>query len=104
MTITTLNFYGASLTLLSIIDSFRKIADMLRARLVALAALAVVRPDWRAGLLAALDPALDAVIMQATVFDGPAVDGVTTLQAMTVDGLPVARHHAKLEAIRAAAG
>ena len=69
-----------------------------------LAALAVLRPDWRAGLLAALDPALDAVIMQATVFDGPAVDGVTTLQAMTVDGLPVARHHAKLEAIRAAAG
>ena len=33
-----------------------------------------------------------------------AVDGVTTLQAMTVDGLPVARHHAKLAAIRAAAG
>ena len=69
-----------------------------------LAALAVLRPDWRAALLAALDPALDAAIMQATVYDGPAVDGVTTLQAMTVDGLPVARHHAKLAAIRAAAG
>ena len=48
LTVTTLNFYGASLTLLSIIDSFRKIADMLRARLVALAALAVVTVTFAA--------------------------------------------------------
>ena len=42
LTVTTLNFYGASLTLLSIVDSFGKITNMLRARLVALGALAVV--------------------------------------------------------------
>ena len=68
-----------------------------------LAALAVLRPDWRALLLAALDPALDEKILRATVFDGPAVDGVTTVQALTVDGLPMERHHAKLAAIKAAA-
>lgn len=68
-----------------------------------LAALAVLRPDWRAALLAALDPALDEKILRATVFDGPAVDGVTTLQALTVDGLPMERHHAKLAAIQAVA-
>lgn len=42
LTVTTLNFYGASLTLLSIIDSVRKIADMARARILTLAALACI--------------------------------------------------------------
>jgi len=41
LTATSLNFYGASLTLLSIVDSFRKIANMPRARLIALAVVAV---------------------------------------------------------------
>jgi len=42
VTITTLNFYGASLTLLSIVDCFGKIGNMLRARLLSLALVAVV--------------------------------------------------------------
>jgi nucleobase:cation symporter-1, NCS1 family len=41
LTATTLNFYGASLTLLSIVDSFRRIADMARGRIAALVALGV---------------------------------------------------------------
>ena len=40
LTVTTLNFYGASLTLLSIVDSFARIGNMVRARLVSLAVLA----------------------------------------------------------------
>jgi hypothetical protein len=35
------------------------------------------------------------------VAHGPAVDGVTALAELTVDGLDLARHHAKLRAIRA---
>lgn len=68
-----------------------------------LAALALLRPDWRAPLLAALDPALDAAVLQAIVANGPAVDGVTAERALTVDGLSMAAHHAKLTAILAAA-
>lgn len=69
-----------------------------------LAALAVLRPEWRGALLATLDPALDRQILEATVRDGPAVDGISRLQAMTVDNLPLELHHAKMAAIRAAAG
>ncbi len=69
-----------------------------------LAALAVLRPDWRETLLAVLDPKLDRQILEAMVQDGPAVDGISRVQAMTVDNLPLETHHAKLTAIRAAAG
>jgi NCS1 family nucleobase:cation symporter-1 len=41
LTATSLNLYGASLTLLSIVDSFRKIVNMPRARLIALAIVGV---------------------------------------------------------------
>lgn len=41
LTATSLNLYGASLTLLSIVDSFRKIADLKAARLIALGLVAV---------------------------------------------------------------
>jgi hypothetical protein len=34
------------------------------------------------------------------VNDGPAVDGVTRQRGLTVDGMPAAVHHAKLQAIR----
>ncbi len=64
-------------------------------------ALAVLRPDWRESLLQCLDVDLDRAILQATVYDGPAVDGVTRAQGLTVDSLPVEVHHAKLRAIRA---
>ena len=64
-------------------------------------ALAVLRADWRDSLLACLNADLDQAILRATVYDGPAVDGVTRAQGLTVDSLPAEVHHAKLRAIRA---
>ncbi len=69
-----------------------------------LAALAVLRPDWRTPLLATLNPDLDRAILAATVQNGPAVDGISRLQTLTVDNLDIATHHQKLAAIRAAVG
>ena len=46
-----------------------------------LGALAVVRADWRQRLLRCLDEALDRRILEATLRDGPAVDGVSRVQA-----------------------
>ena len=68
-----------------------------------MAALAVLRPDWRESLLASLDEQRDAAILQTMVNDGPAVDGVTRERTLTVDTLPLDVHHAKLRAIRAVA-
>ena len=50
-------------------------------------ALAVLRPDWRESLLGCLDADLDRAILWATVYQGPAVDGVTRTQGLTVDSL-----------------
>lgn len=69
-----------------------------------LAALAVLRPDWRATILRSLDPALDQHILETTVTQGPAVDGISRQQTLTVDNHPIAMHHAKLAQIRAAVG
>jgi D-glutamate cyclase len=64
-------------------------------------ALAALRSDWRESLLGCLDADLDGAILGATVYDGPAVDGVTRAQGLTVDSLAMDVHHAKLRAIRA---
>ena len=66
-----------------------------------LGALAVLRPDWRERLLACLDAKLDQAILEATVNNGPAVDGVSRLRRMTVDNLDMTVHHSKLREIRA---
>src|SRR5271166_2725631 len=50
-------------------------------------ALAVLRDDWRGNLLACLDETLDRAILEAAVEHGPAVDGVSRLQTLTVDNL-----------------
>jgi hypothetical protein len=68
-----------------------------------IAALAVIRDDWRASLIDGLDAARDAAVLRAMVNDGPAVDGVTRQRTLTVDSLPANVHHAKLRAIRAVA-
>jgi hypothetical protein len=65
-----------------------------------LGALAALRPDWRERLLACLDEKLDKAILEATVNNGPAVDGVSRLHTMTVDNLDMAIHHSKLQEIR----
>ncbi|HME26028.1 MAG TPA: glutamate cyclase domain-containing protein [Acetobacteraceae bacterium] len=64
-------------------------------------ALAVIRDDWRATLIDCLDPERDGAILQAMVYDGPAVDGVTRQRTLTVDSMAAEVHHAKLHAIRA---
>ena len=66
-----------------------------------LGALAALRPDWRERLLACLDEEHDKAVLEATVNNGPAVDGVSRLRAMTVDNLELAVHHNKLREIRA---
>jgi D-glutamate cyclase len=66
-----------------------------------LGALAALRPDWRERLLTCLDESLDKAILETTVDQGPAVDGVSLLQAMTVDNLDLTVHHNKLRDIRA---
>jgi hypothetical protein len=68
-----------------------------------LAALAVLRDDWRKKMLGCLDAALDTAVLEAMVLHGPAVDGVSRLRAMTVDSLDLAIHHSKLHEIRALA-
>jgi hypothetical protein len=62
--------------------------------------LAIARPGWRATLSACLDPHLDRQILEATVRDGPAVDGVTRQQTLTIDTLDCVAHHRVLEAVR----
>jgi hypothetical protein len=65
-----------------------------------LGGLAVTRPAWREALLACLDPELDRTILETTVRDGPAVDGVTRQRTVTIDSLDCATHHLVLESIR----
>ena len=65
-----------------------------------LAALAVLRPDWRGKMLTCLDPQLDRAVLEAMIEHGPAVDGVSRVRAMTVDNLDIAAHHNKLREIR----
>lgn len=69
-----------------------------------LAALAVLRADWRAELLGCLDPALDQSVLEAMVAHGPAVDGVSLRRVATIDSLDLDTHHRKLAAIVAALG
>jgi hypothetical protein len=66
-----------------------------------LAGLAALRDNWRAGLRDSLDPDLDRAILQATVRDGPAVDGVTGTQTSTIDTLDGDAHRQMLAAILA---
>jgi hypothetical protein len=66
-----------------------------------LGALAALRPEWRERLLVCLDEKLDQAVLEATVNNGPAVDGVSRLRNMTVDNLDMAVHHGKLREIRA---
>jgi hypothetical protein len=68
-----------------------------------LAALAVLREDWRKQMLGCLDETLDAAVLEEMVFRGPAVDGVSRARVMTVDNLDITIHHKTLREIRALA-
>jgi D-glutamate cyclase len=63
-------------------------------------ALAVIRGDWRERLLRCLDENLDRRILEAMLRDGPAVDGVSRLQAPTIDNFDLTFHHQKLHMVR----
>lgn len=64
-------------------------------------ALALIREDWRERLLQCLDDSLDRHIVEVMLRDGPAVDGVSRRQALTIDNFGLAFHHQKLHMIRA---
>jgi len=64
-------------------------------------ALAGLREDWRARLVACLDQTLNSAILEATVAHGPAIDGVSRERTLTVDNLDIAIHQRKLREIRA---
>jgi hypothetical protein len=68
-----------------------------------IAGLAVREPAWRETLLDCLDPAVDQRIVRSLVEQGPAVDGVTLGRTLTIDGLDLAAHAAKLRQVRAVA-
>jgi hypothetical protein len=65
-----------------------------------IAALGLLRSDWTRTAIGCLDPELDRRILEALVANGPAVDGVTLRQAVTIDSLALAEHHRVLIAIR----
>jgi D-glutamate cyclase len=66
-----------------------------------LGALAILRGDWRPKLVSCLDEELDRRVLEQTIADGPAVDGVSRARTPTVDNLPITVHHLKLRQIRA---
>lgn len=68
-----------------------------------LAALCLLRPDWRPHLLPSLDAALDRRVLETLVHEGPAVDGISRDRTLTVDNHPLDFHHARLALIRALA-
>jgi hypothetical protein len=63
----------------------------------------VCRADWREALLDCLDPAIEQRILETLVQQGPAVDGVTLRQALTIDGLDLAAHQSRLMQLRSIA-
>jgi hypothetical protein len=65
-----------------------------------IAGLALYQATGRETLFGCLDPAIDQRILETLVERGPAVDGVTLRRVLTIDGLDLATHRAKLEAIR----
>jgi D-glutamate cyclase len=70
-----------------------------------MAALAVVRPDWRPTIALFLKKERDLAVTQAIVEQAGAVDGVTAKPEATVDGLGPEIHGALVEQLdRIAAG
>ena len=65
-----------------------------------LATLGLMRADWSSAMHGALDPALDQRVVEAMVQAGPAVDGVSLRQSITIDAFEMAVHHELLAAIR----
>jgi len=69
-----------------------------------IAASGVLRRAWWTAAMESLDAARDRAIVEALVFLGPAVDGVTLTQTVTIDGLDMSKHARKLAEVREMAG
>lgn len=65
-----------------------------------MAALAVLRPDWRDRMLSLLTAERDLAVTQATVDQAGAVDGVTARREATVDGFGPEVHGALIDDLR----
>ncbi|MCP4701713.1 MAG: DUF4392 domain-containing protein [Gammaproteobacteria bacterium] len=63
------------------------------------AALSLLRPDWSKTLIEGLTLEQDRRILEATIKNGPSVDGVTGAQSFSVDNLPWKYHAGVLEKI-----
>jgi hypothetical protein len=66
-----------------------------------IAAIAMLRPEWRDAMLRWLDPEVDAAILEHMIAHGPAVDGVTQRRTRTIDAIGMNVHREKLAAIAA---
>ncbi|NEQ69823.1 MAG: DUF4392 domain-containing protein, partial [Symploca sp. SIO2D2] len=69
-----------------------------------LTALALVRPDWQSKLTEGLTLETDKHILTKLVYEGPAVDGDTAVQALTIETFPWEYHGKVLTEILEAAG
>ncbi|MBC6423914.1 MAG: DUF4392 domain-containing protein [Hormoscilla sp. SP5CHS1] len=68
-----------------------------------LTAVALLRPDWQSKLTEGLTLEIDKEILTKLVYEGPAVDGDTGVQALEVDTLPWEYHGKVLTEILEAA-
>ncbi|NER47529.1 MAG: DUF4392 domain-containing protein, partial [Symploca sp. SIO1A3] len=69
-----------------------------------LTALALVRPDWQSKLTEGLTLETDKHILTKLVYEGPAVDGDSAVQALTIETFPWEYHGKVLTEILEAAG
>jgi hypothetical protein len=67
-----------------------------------LEALALLRPAWAGRLRSVLDPALDLLVVETMVRDGPAVDGVMLRRAVSIDARDMNEHRDVMQAVLAA--
>jgi hypothetical protein len=66
--------------------------------------LALLRPDWQSQLLDGFSVESDRYILEKIVYDGPAVDGDTAVQAMTIETFPWEYHGEALTEMLTLAG
>lgn len=69
-----------------------------------LTALALLRSDWRSKLTEGLTLEIDKHILTKLVYEGPAVDGDSAVQALTIETFPWEYHGKVLTEILSAAG
>ncbi|MEO0835739.1 MAG: glutamate cyclase domain-containing protein [Cyanobacteria bacterium J06642_3] len=69
-----------------------------------LTAIALLKPEWESQLMAGLTLAMDQHILTKLVYEGPAVDGDTGVQGLTIETFPWEYHGKVLREILEVAG